>query len=174
MVVILLVMVTLVGIEALRRSQLAKERSVTNQTIALQKLEAEFRDAQRTARDWGWWDDSYAFIKGNNPSFPSQDLATSSLFEDGAAMGLYDAQAQRRALQVGLSSPNLPPDQRLVRCMDSTARTRRRLGLAGIRVICSDETNNLYVGFATTISTSDNSRSTTAVRQQRPSFISTR
>ncbi len=161
-VVILLVMVTLVGIEALRRSQLAKERSVTNQTIALQKLEAEFRDAQRTARDWGWWDDSYAFIKGNNPSFPSQDLATSSLFEDGAAMGLYDAQAQRRALQVGLSSPNLPPDQRLVRCMDSTARTRRRLGLAGIRVICSDETNNLYVGFATTISTSDNSRSTTA------------
>ena len=51
---ILLVMVTLVGIEALRRSQLAKERSVTNQTIALQKLEAEFRDAQRTARDWGW------------------------------------------------------------------------------------------------------------------------
>ena len=162
MVVILLVMVTLVGIEALRRSQLAKERSVTNQTIALQKLEAEFRDAQRTARDWGWWDDSYAFIKGNNPSFPSQDLATSSLFEDGAAMGLYDAQAQRRALQVGLSSPNRPPDQRLVRCMDSTARTRRRLGLAGIRVICSDETNNLYVGFATTISTSDNSRSTTA------------
>ena len=53
-VVILLVMVTLVGIEALRRSQLAKERSVTNQTIALEKLEAEFRDAQRTARDWGW------------------------------------------------------------------------------------------------------------------------
>lgn len=50
-------------------------------------------------------------------------------------MAIYDAQAQRRALQVGL---------------------------AGIRVICSDETNNLYVGFATTIGTSDNSRSTTA------------
>ena len=29
-------------------------------------------------------------------------------------------------------------------------------------MICSDETNNLYVGFATTIGTSDNSRSTTA------------
>jgi len=38
----------------------------------------------------------------------------------------------------------------------------RQLGLAGIRVICSDEINNLYVGFATTIRTSDNSRSTTA------------
>jgi diguanylate cyclase (GGDEF)-like protein len=63
---------------------------------------------------------------------------------------------------VGLSSPSRPPDQRLVRCLDSTARTRRQLGLAGIRVICSDETNNLYVGFATTIKTSDNSRSTTA------------
>jgi len=77
-------------------------------------------------------------------------------------MAIYDAQAQRRALQVGLSSPSRPPDQRLVRCLDSTARTRRQLGLAGIRVICSDETNNLYIGFATTIGTSDNSRSTTA------------
>jgi len=160
--VILLVMGSLVGVEAVRRIQLAQNRSVANQTIALEKLDAEFRDAQRTARDWGWWDDSYAFIEGKNPSFPSQDLATSSLFEEGAAMALYDAQAQRKALQVGLGSPNGTPDQRLVRCMDSTARTRRQLGLAGIRVICSGETDNLYVGFATTISTSDNSRSTTA------------
>ncbi|MEN9767664.1 MAG: hypothetical protein RLZZ32_1624 [Cyanobacteriota bacterium] len=154
-------MVSLVGVEAVRRIQLAQNRSVDNQTIALEKLDAEFRDAQRTARDWGWWDDSYAFIEGKNPSFPTQDLATSSLFEEGAAMALYDAQAQRKALQVGLGSPNRPPDRWLVRCMDSTARTRRQLGLAGIRVICSGETNNLYVGFATTISTSDNSQSTT-------------
>ncbi len=160
--VILLVMVSLVGIEALRRIQLAKDRSVTNQTIALEKLEAEFRNAQRTARDWGWWDDSYAFVEGKNPAFPSQNLATSSLFDEGAAMAIYDAQAQRKALRVGLSSPKRPPDPRLVRCMDSTARTRRQLGLAGIQVICSGETNNLYVGFATTISTSDNSRSTAA------------
>ena len=159
---ILFLIVILVGIEAVRRIQLAKGRSVTNQTIALEKLEAEFRDAQQIASDWGWWDDSYAFIEGKNPSFPSQNLATSSLFDQGAAMAIYDAQAQRRALQVGLSSPSRPPDQRLVRCLDSTARTRRQLGLAGIRVICSDETNNLYVGFATTIGTSDNSRSTTA------------
>ena len=55
-------MVSLVGVEALRRIQLAKFRSVTNQTIALEKLDAEFRDAQRIAQDWGWWDDSYAFI----------------------------------------------------------------------------------------------------------------
>ena len=155
-------MVSLVGVEALRRIQLAKFRSVTNQTIALEKLDAEFRDAQRIAQDWGWWDDSYAFIEGKNPSFPSQDLATSSLLDQGAAMALYDAQSQRKALQVGLSSPNRPPDQQLVRCMDSTARTRRQLGLAGIRVICSGETNNLYVGFVTTISTSDKSRSTGA------------
>ena len=159
---ILFLIVILVGIEAVRRIQLAKGRSVTNQTIALEKLEAEFRDAQRIASDWGWWDDSYAFIEGKNPSFPSQNLATSSLFDQGAAMAIYDAQAQRRALQVGLSSPSRPPDQRLVRCLDSTARTRRQLDLAGMRVICSDETNNLYVGFATTIGTSDNSRSTTA------------
>jgi len=152
---------SLVGVEAVRRIQLAQNRSVNNQTIALEKLDAEFRDAQRTARDWGWWDDSYAFIEGKNPSFPSQDLATSSLFEEGAAMALYDAQAQRKALQVGLGSPNRPPDRWLVRCMDSTARTRRQLGLAGIRVICSGDTDNLYVGFATTISTSDNSQSTT-------------
>jgi diguanylate cyclase (GGDEF)-like protein len=132
---ILFLIVILVGIEAVRRIQLTKGRSVTNQTIALEKLEAEFRDAQRIASDWGWWDDSYAFIEGKNPSFPSQNLATSSLFDQGAAMAIYDAQAQRRALQVGL---------------------------AGIRVICSDETNNLYIGFATTIGTSDNSRSTTA------------
>ena len=155
-------MVSLVGVEALRRIQLAKFRSVTNQTIALEKLDAEFRDAQRIAQDWGWWDDSYAFIEGKNPSFPSQDLATSSLLDQGAAMALYDAQSQRKALQVGLSSPNRPPDQQLVRCMDSTARTLRQLGLAGIRVICSGETNNLYVGFVTTISTSDKSRSTGA------------
>lgn len=159
---ILFLIVILVGIEAVRRIQLAKGRSVTNQTIALEKLEAEFQDAQRIASDWGWWDDSYAFIEGKNPSFPSQNLATSTLFDQGAAMAIYDAQAQRRALQVGLSSPSRPPDQRLVRCLDSAARTRRQLGLAGIRVICSDETNNLYVGFATTIRTSDNSRSTTA------------
>ncbi|MCF8142010.1 MAG: EAL domain-containing protein [Cyanobium usitatum Tobar12.5m-G36] len=159
---ILFLIVILVGIEAVRRIQLTKGRSVTNQAIALKKLEAEFRDAQRIASDWGWWDDSYAFIEGKNPSFPSQNLATSSLFDQGAAMAIYDTQAQRRALQVGLTSPNRPPDQRLVRCLDSTARTRRQLGLAGIRVICSDETNNLYVGFATPIGTSDNSHSTTA------------
>lgn len=159
---ILFLIVILVGIEAVRRIQLTKGRSVTNQAIALKKLEAEFRDAQRIASDWGWWDDSYAFIEGKNPSFPSQNLATSSLFDQGAAMAIYDTQAQRRALQVGLTSPNRPPDQRLVRCLDSTARTRRQLGLAGIRVICSDETNNLYVGFATPIGTSDNGHSTTA------------
>ena len=133
---ILFLIVILVGIEAVRRIQLAKGRSVTNQTIALEKLEAEFQDAQRIASDWGWWDDSYAFIEGKNPSFPSQNLATSTLFDQGAAMAIYDAQAQRRALQVGLSSPSRPPDQRLVRCLDSAARTRRQLGLAGIRVIC--------------------------------------
>ena len=159
---ILFLIVILVGIEAVRRIQLAKGRSVTNQMIALEKLEAEFRDAQRIASDWGWWDDSYAFIEGKNPSFPSQNLATSTLFDQGAAMAIYDAQAQRRALQVGLSSPSRPPHQRLVRCLDSIARTRRQLGLAGIRVICSGENNNLYVGFATTISTSDRSRLTTA------------
>ncbi|WP_242036345.1 bifunctional diguanylate cyclase/phosphodiesterase [Cyanobium sp. FACHB-13342] len=155
-------MVTLAGVEGLRRIQLTKDRSVTSQTIGLEKLEAEFRDAERTARDWGWWDDSYAFIEGRNPSFPSEDLATSSLFDDGAAMALYDAQSQRQALRVGLSSPNRPPDPRLVGCMDSTARTRRHLGLPGIRVICSGEANNLYVGYASTISTSDNSRSSAA------------
>jgi len=80
---ILFLIVILVGIEAVRRIQLAKGRSVTNQTIALEKLEAEFQDAQRIASDWGWWDDSFAFIEGKNPSFPSQNLATSTLFDQG-------------------------------------------------------------------------------------------
>lgn len=105
---ILFLIVILVGIEAVRRIQLTKNRSVANQTIALKKLEAEFRDAQRIASDWGWWYDRYTFIEGKNPSFPSQNLATSSLFDQGAAMAIYDAQAQRRALQVGLSSPSRP------------------------------------------------------------------
>ena len=134
---ILLLIISLVGIEASRRIQHAEERSANKQTISLEKLDAEFREAKRIARDWSWWEDTYTFVQGKNPTFAAKNIATSSLFDEGAAMAIYDAQSRRLVVRVGLSNQNGPPDQReLVSCMDSIARTRRQLGVAGIRVIC--------------------------------------
>ena len=160
---ILLLIISLVGIEASRRIQHAEERSANKQTISLEKLDAEFREAKRIARDWSWWEDTYTFVQGKNPTFAAKNIATSSLFDEGAAMAIYDAQSRRLVVRVGLSNQNGPPDQReLVSCMDSIARTRRQLGVAGIRVICPGEDNNLYVGFASDINNGDNIRSTKA------------
>jgi diguanylate cyclase (GGDEF)-like protein len=153
-------MISLAGIEAARRIQLAKARIETNQTIALEKLDAEFRDAQRNVRDWGWWDDTYSFIQGRNPGFIVESLSNSSLLDEGAAMGVYDGNGARQALQVGPQAPTKRLDQRLADCMDSAARTRQQLGVDGIRVICPGQHKTLYVGYASDIRNSDASRST--------------
>jgi len=90
----LLLLLPLGAIE-LRRRSLAIEEA--QHTVRLQKLEtviAALSGTERTARDWGRWDNTYSYVAGRNPGFLAKEVASSALFSRGAVIAVFDRNGQ--------------------------------------------------------------------------------
>lgn len=64
------------GIEALERSELEAELAQADAAIA-----RELEEIHRWTVDWGHWDETYAYVQGQNPGFVAANLAEGTLDE---------------------------------------------------------------------------------------------
>ena len=122
-----LLLITVVGLEGARRLQATQSQLEQRQLEHLELLQSLVRDSGRALSDWAHWDDTYAYLKGRNPSFISHDMATTSLLDDGAVMALFNGSAEPMALE-GAGSRDRSPRSPLSRCLAEEERNH------GIRV----------------------------------------
>jgi len=129
--------------EQLRRMQ---ERS-RNDTLAI--MAVTLSTANRSARDWGHWNDAYAFVKGANPGLPGV-LADAALFDGGAVMVILGKQG--RPLLVH-AAPGLSPAtaSALVRCTRHNTSWLRQT-TSTVRLACEGGEGSFFLGAATPVS----------------------
>lgn len=140
-------------LEIHRRSQALQEKALNQHREAMAIVVASLASLRRTAYDWGHWDDMYAFVRGYNPSFVRTDVATTSLFDDGAVLVLLDP-AARPLLVFRHGGQERAADLPLVEC---ARRNISRLGKpndSGLRLACPDGSGQWMLGVATPISDS--------------------
>jgi len=138
-------MVSLVLIlESGRRIDRARADALTRQTHNLELLDWQVRDSRRTSQDWAHWDNSLAFVNGQNPDFPAKDMATTALISDGGVMTFFGENGNRLAVAGGEAEDRHSSSQ-LSRCLKEVDQKRRALGVSHIGVLCRGE-QTLYVG----------------------------
>ena len=147
-----LLLITVVGLEGARRLQATQSQLEQRQREHLELLQSLVRDSGRALSDWAHWDDTYNFVKGDNPSFISHDMATTALLDDGAVMALFDGSGQSMALE-GAGSRDRLRSSPLNRCLADVVRYRLRTGLDHLPVICPSENGPLAGGIETVTDT---------------------
>jgi len=140
-----LLLISLVLLEAVRRVQASREQQQNRQREQIELLQSLVRQNARPLADWAHWDDVYNFVKGNNPGFPSELMATSALLDGGAVMALFDGRAQPLALE-GASSHDRASQSPLQRCLADVVRHRLQSGVERLSVICPSENGPLAGG----------------------------
>jgi sensor domain CHASE-containing protein len=146
----LAVILPLVSLQVLRRSQhsLHQERANRSDTLAI--MESALAITDRAARDWGHWDDAYRFALGRNPTFEQTSLDGAGLFEGGVVMVMLNRSGE---LLLTHAAPGFQrPDYRdLIRCArDNQGRLPRVTST--VRLACVSADGALYLGAATPIS----------------------
>ncbi|MEB3320019.1 MAG: EAL domain-containing protein [Cyanobium sp.] len=147
--------------EGARRLQEGARRLEQQQQQALNLLHWLAGEQQRTALDWAHWNDSLAFVEGTNPAFPSADMGTTALLEDGAVMAIWGPSGRRLAIQGATPADLAGSTSALQRCLGDVERKRRQSGSDHLAVLCPGE-DQLYVGSIETISDNTSARRTDA------------
>ncbi|MFM8936319.1 MAG: EAL domain-containing protein [Vulcanococcus sp.] len=144
-------MVSLVLIlEGIRRINSVWAEALTRQTHNLELLDWQVRDSRRTSQDWAHWDESLAFVKGQNPGFPAKDMATTALISDGGVMAIFGENGSRLAMAGGVAGDRRTSSG-LSHCLQEVDQKRRALAVSHLGVLCRGE-QTLYVGTIEAIS----------------------
>lgn len=131
-------------LESGRRINTVRADALTAQTYQLDLLEWQVRDARRTSQDWAHWDNSLAFVRGQNPGFPDRDMGTTALITDGGMLTIFGENGSRLAVTGGMADDRRRNSQ-LSACLQDVEQKRRKLAVSHIGVLCRGE-QNLYVG----------------------------
>lgn len=120
-------------------------------TLAI--MEAALSVTKRAAKDWGYWEDAYRYMRGENPGYPVNNLGTAALFDGGAVMVLLNRDGQPR-LTFAAPAFRRPSYRGLIRCLQSNL-SRLPSVRSTVRLACLNEDGSLYLGAATSISNND-------------------
>lgn len=144
-----LVLVPLLALQLHHRSKQLRLMHEHSRNDALAIMAATLSTANRAARDWGHWDDTLAFVRGENPGHPGV-LAGGALFDGGAVMVILGPNG--RPLLVHAAAGLRPATATaLLRCTDHNI-ARLRATRSTVRLACDDGGSTLYLGAATPIS----------------------
>ncbi len=153
-------LLALVGLEASRRLQERGQQLEEKQLQAIDLLHWLTGQQRRIALDWAHWNDSLAFVEGRNPGFPSNDMGTTALLKEGAAMAIWSPKGQLLAFHGG-SPGDGSPGGGLQSCLRDVEAKRRGSGVSNLSVLCPG-LDQLYVGYIQTISDNTSTRRTDA------------
>jgi diguanylate cyclase (GGDEF)-like protein len=147
-----LVMAPLLALHIQYRSEQLRvlQERIRNDTLAI--MAVTLSTANRSARDWGHWDDAHAFVKGANPGLPGV-LAGAALFDGGAVMVILGKQG--RPLLVHAAADLSPATAAaLVRCTrhNTPWLTQTR---STVRLACEGGEGSFFLGAATPVSNND-------------------
>lgn len=142
-----LLLLLLIGLEAWRRDQMARELLANHQQEQLQVLQSLVRDNKRPLKDWAEWDEALAFSEGRQPDFVESLMRTTALLDGGAVMAIHDGGSRRLALE-GVDRQDRSGDSALIRCLDDVSRERLRQDADHLPVICPSASGPLVGGIA--------------------------
>ena len=163
---------TVVGVEGIRRLQASKAEVQLRQNEQLELLQLLVRASSRPLSDWAHWDDIYAYVRGELPDFVDHTMRTSALLDGGAVMAIFDANGQSMALE-GAGSRDRHPNSPLNRCLIDGVRHRLQTGLQHLPVICPSENGPLVGGIETITDTNQQRRSQAALAYLVPMLTTT-
>jgi diguanylate cyclase (GGDEF)-like protein len=143
-----LLLIALVGLEALRRVASSREQVLKGQNEKLELLQWIARDTSRPLRDWANWDVTYHYVIGSDPAFLARDMQTTALLDGGAVLAIFNGANQLQALS-GADSQDRSSRSLLNRCLADLARLQQRSGRDTLPVICPSERGPLVGGIAT-------------------------
>ena len=165
-------MITVVGIEAIRRLQASKAEVQLRQNEQLELLQLLVRASSRPLGDWAHWDDIYDYVRGDLPDFVDHTMRTSALLDGGAVMAIFDANGQPMALE-GPGSRDRHPNSALNRCLGDGVRHRLQTGLQHLPVICPSENGPLVGGIESITDTNQQRRSQASLTYLVPMLTTT-
>lgn len=149
----LLVILPLLGVQVLRRTQLTlhQEQAARSDTLAI--MESALLVAERASVDWGHWDDAAQFVAGENPAFKQRALDSAALFDGGIVMLILGSDGQP-LLTHAAPAFRLPSYQALIRCSQDNIPRLTTLR-STVRLACRTETGALYLGAISRVTDSD-------------------
>jgi diguanylate cyclase (GGDEF)-like protein len=142
-----LVLLVLIGLEALRRHQTVQQQLAQRQQEQLEVLQLLVRDNKRPLTDWAAWDETLAFTEGRQPDFVERLMRTTALLDGGAVMAIHDGGGRRLALE-GMDRQDRTENSPLIRCLDELNRERLRQGVDHLPLICPSASGPLVGGIA--------------------------
>lgn len=157
-----LLLVLLVGLEALRRYHTTLQQLTRQQDEQLQILQALVRDNKRPLTDWAAWDEVLAFSEGRQPDFVERLMRTTALLDGGAVMAIHDGAGRQLALE-GVDRQDRSSTSLLVRCLDQVSQERLRQAVDHLPVVCPSVSGPLVGGSAVITDTSGERRSTASL-----------
>ncbi len=136
-----------------RRSEAIGELLQQSRDDTLAIMEAALAVNKRAAKDWGYWDDAYRYMRGDNPGYPTNNLATAALFDGGAVMVLLEPDGAPR---LAFAHPRFrqPSYAGLIHCLQDNL-SRLSTNTSTVRLACRNDDGGLYLGAATRISNND-------------------
>ena len=143
-----LLLISVVGLEGLRRVGASREQVLQRQNEQLELLQWIVRDTSRPLGDWANWDDTYNYITGSDPAFLARDMQTTALLNGGAVLAIVDGDNRLKAL-TGADTQDRSSRSRLSRCLTDLAVLQRRTDHETLPVICPSERGPLVGGIAT-------------------------
>ena len=139
----------LVGLDAAHRLETIRSRNEAQRREALAIVVVKITAMERTALDWATWDDTYRFMAGRLPGFVPETLATATLFQGEAVLGLLrpDGTPQLSFSRGGLNDPRTRP---LLACARSN-QFRLGAGPSTVRLACRTDDGTVHLGMLTPI-----------------------
>lgn len=149
----LVLLTPILALNLQRRSEAIGEQLQQSRDDTLAIMEAALAVSKRAAKDWGHWDDAYRFMRGDNPGYPTKNLATAALFDGGAVMVLLEPDGRPR---LAFAHPTFrqPTYAGLIHCLQDNL-SRLSTNTSTVRLACRNGDGDLYLGAATPISNND-------------------
>jgi diguanylate cyclase (GGDEF)-like protein len=149
----LLLLSPILALHLQRRAAMLAERLQQSRDDTVAIMESALAVSKRAAKDWGHWDDPYRYMRGENPTYVTNNLATAALFDGGAVMVLLNPDGSPR---LAFAHPNFRQSSYagLVHCLQAN-RGRLTTNSSTIRLACRNSDGGLYLGAATPVTNND-------------------
>jgi diguanylate cyclase (GGDEF)-like protein len=154
----LLLLSPLLALELIRRGAEVGEHQRLERQEALEVLHVSLAALRRTTSDWAHWNDTYAYLSGRNPSFPTQQLLPAPIFSDGSVMLLFTRSGRlvHRHGRVGDPSSG---DAALLACAAATLPSLAnpadpKVIHSSRSLLCRGEDGRFFLGIASPVSDS--------------------
>jgi diguanylate cyclase (GGDEF)-like protein len=158
----LLLISPLLALELLRRGTEVRHDQRLERQEALEVLRLSQAALRRTTSDWARRDDTYAFLSGRLPRFPSLHLDVAPIFSDGSVMLLFD-RADHLLHAHGRAGDPSPADAALQACAAANLPSAHPAPAAPVRpprpLLCRSGDGRFFLGMASSVWDSASRRS---------------